>query len=129
VEIDPTDQSIRRSARLPVTTAAAPTAGLAKFGHAEAGSVGRRAVLSQNGRTLLAGGRTGIVAIDTGDLSVRWRASDGGAIRTLALTRDGSALFALFGSGRIAAFDPADGSALGELEGADYDRLVAIQGR
>jgi len=128
VEINPTDQTIRRLARLPASTAAAPIADLAKFGHADAGPVGRRAIISPDGRTLIAGGGGGVVAIDTGDLSVDWRVAGDGAVRSLALTRDGSALFALFESGRISAFVPGDGSSLGELEGADYDRLVAITG-
>ena len=100
----------------------------AKFGHADGGPIGARAVLSPDGRMLIGGGRAGVVAIDTGNLSVAWRAADGGAVRSLAMTRNGAALFTLFGSGRIEAFGTTDGTRLGDLEGADYDRLIAITG-
>jgi hypothetical protein len=128
VDISPYDLSVRRSARLPASTAAGPAIVLAKFGHEDSGAVGRRAVVTPDGSMIIAGGRDGIVAVSSRDLSIAWRALPGAAVRALALTRDGSSLFALLGTGRIAALSAADGASRGTLPGEGYDRLIATSG-
>ena len=128
VDIDPNELTARRTARLPASTAAAPAIVLAKFGHEAAGPLGRRAVVTQDAETILAGGRDGIVAIRSKDLSVAWRTLAGEKVASIALTADGASAFVLLGSGRIVAVRTNDGSVQGTVPGEGYDRLVAITG-
>ena len=128
VDIDPNELTARRTARLPASTAAAPVIVLAKFGHEAAGPLGRRAVVTQDGATILAGGRDGLVAIRSKDLSVTWRSLRGEKVASIALTADGASAFVLLGSGRIVAVRTGDGSVRGTVPGEGYDRLVAITG-
>jgi hypothetical protein len=128
VEIDPNELTARRTARLPTSTAAAPVIVLAKFGHEDAGPLGRRAVVTQDGATILAGGRDGLVAVRSKDLSVAWRSLAGEKVASIALTADAATAFVLLGSGRIVAVRTGDGSVAGTVPGDGYDRLVAITG-
>jgi hypothetical protein len=128
VDINPDQLAVRRSARIPATTAAGPSVVLAKFAPQESGTAGRRTVVTPDGATIVAGGRSGLVGIATKDLSVAWRALPGESVRGVAVTRDGSTVFALLGSGRIAAVRTTAGSVLGTLPGSGYDRMVAVTG-
>jgi hypothetical protein len=128
VDIDPNELTARRTAQLPAATASQPAIVLAKFGHEAAGPLGRRAVVTQDGETILAGGRDGLVAVRTKDLTVAWRALAGEKVASIALTADGNTAFVLLGSGRIVAVATTDGSAQGAVPGEGYDRLVAITG-
>lgn len=125
VEIDPAELAIRHSATIK------PIAGdlivLAKFGHSDPGPIGRRVVVSADGRLAYAAGADGIVAIKTGDLSVVARYPTDSAVKALGLTPDGATLFALLGDGgRIVAIDAMTGKAVGEVAGSGYDRLLAV---
>jgi len=125
VEVDPTELAVRRSASIG-TTAAAPIV-LAKFGHSEVGSVGRRLVPSPDGKLLFAGGANGVTVIGINDLAVVRTDLAGSPIDALAIMPDGGALFALLhGSGRIVAINPATGRRLGSVPGEGFDRLLAV---
>jgi len=130
VEIDPGALSISRTVTLPASSGSAAADGpriqLAKFGHGQVGAVGRRAVATSAGGTIVAGGRDGLVAIATKDLSVEWRALPGEAVTSVGLSPDGSTVFALLGTGRIVAVSSTDGSSLGAVPGEGYDRLLAV---
>ena len=127
-EISPGELTVRRTARLPASTSAGPAIVLAKFGHEDSGPVGRRAAVTPDAGTIVAGGAGGVVGIDPKDLSLAWRALDGQAVGGLALTRDGTSLFVLLASGQIVALSTSDGSSRGVVPGDGYDRLVAITG-
>jgi sugar lactone lactonase YvrE len=107
--------------------AAASGIRLAKFGHADAGPVGRRVVADPSGSVVFAAGAGGIVRMATGDLAVTGRFLAGTAIDALALTPDGKTLYALLrADGRIAVLDAASGEILGWAAGDGFDRLVGI---
>lgn len=137
VDIDPNGLAVRRSASIG-TSAMAPsgTAGrgagatsivLAKFGHAELGTVGRRVVASPDGTTLFAAGADGVVAIRTADLTVVRRDLAGSPVDGLGITPDGTVLFALIrDSGEIVALAASDGLRLGSVPGSGYDRILAV---
>jgi hypothetical protein len=129
-EIDPDDLSIRRQATLPAAqaSAAGPRIVLAQFGNEPGGPLGRRAAVTPNGDTIVAGGRDGLVGVAVKDLSVAWRALPGEAIRGVGLAQRGTTAYVLLASGRIVAVSTADGSVLGSVPGDDYDRLVAVLG-
>jgi hypothetical protein len=125
VDVHPQDLTVRRvvdfepSARRGIT--------LAKFGHVPAGSVGRRIVATPDEMAVFAAGAGGIVRIDTADLTVTGRSLEGMAIDAIALTPDGSSLYALVREGgRIAQIGTATGKVLGWAAGEGYDRLVGI---
>ena len=125
VDVHPQELSVRRvvdfepSARRGIT--------LAKFGHAPAGTVGRRILATPDGSAVFAAGASGIVRIDTSDLTVTGRSLEGMAIDAIALTPDGSSLYALGrDGGRIARIGTATGKVLGWAAGEGYDRLVGI---
>ena len=124
VDIQP-DLAIRRtidfepSARRGIT--------LAKFGHGDAGSVGRRVVAAPDGSAVFAAGARGIVRIDTADLAVTSRSLEGIAVDAIAITPDGKTVYALVHQdGRIAQIDAATGEVLGWAAGEGYDRLVGV---
>lgn len=123
--IDPAELSFRQSTRFEAPRAAA-TIELAKFGHQKGGPVGRRVVVSPDGTSLFAAGSGGIVRLETHRLTATATILQGASVDGLALTLDGSTLYALLGDGRIARLDAATGQLLGEVEGHDYDRLVAV---
>ncbi|HEV8546013.1 MAG TPA: hypothetical protein VGQ64_06945 [Candidatus Limnocylindrales bacterium] len=125
VDIDPGELAIRHSAT--IKPIAQDPIVLAKFGHSEGGPIGRRVVVSADGRMAYAAGAEGIVAIKTGDLSVAARYPSDSAVKALGLTPDGATLFALLGDGgRIVAFDTTTGKVVGEVAGSGYDRLLAV---
>lgn len=121
-----TDLTIRRT--VDFEPAAASGFRLAKFGHGEAGSVGRRVIADPAGSAVFAAGAGGIVRLAPTDLAVTGRFLDGNAIDALALTPDGRTLYALLrADGRIAALDALTGEVVGWSAGEGYDRLVGIQ--
>jgi DNA-binding beta-propeller fold protein YncE len=125
VEIDPGDLAVRRSVSFQPSAAAGIT--LAKFGHTAAGPVGRRVVASSDGSAIFAAGPGGIVRIATADLAVTGRFLEGQGVDAIAVTADGTALYALLETGgRIVKLDAVSGAALGEVAGSGFDRLVAI---
>ena len=124
--IDPGELTVRQTASFDTPRAAAGIS-LAKFGHQEGGPVGRRVVASPDGSTLYAAGAGGIARIETGHLRVTGRLAEGAAIDALALTPDGSTLFALLhADGRIVKLDAASGTVVGQVPGDGFDRLVAV---
>jgi DNA-binding beta-propeller fold protein YncE len=126
VAVDAGDLSVRQVVDFE-PSAAADRIVLAKFGHAEAGPVGRRVVADPSGSAVFAAGAGGIVRISTDDLAVTGRYLEGSAIDALALTPDGRTLYALVrDGGRIAAIDAVTGEVLGWVAGDGFDRLVGI---
>jgi hypothetical protein len=125
VDVHPQDLTVRRVVDFEPSAQRGTT--LAKFGHGPAGSVGRRIVATPDGTAVFAAGARGIVRIDTAGLTVTNRSLEGIAIDAIALTPDGSALYALVREGgRIARIDAATGELVGWAAGAGYDRLVGI---
>jgi DNA-binding beta-propeller fold protein YncE len=125
VDVHPTELTIRRAVEFEPSARRGFT--LAKFGHAPAGTVGRRVVAAPDGSAVFAAGARGIVRIETADLAVTGRALEGIAVDAIAVTPDGATLFALVrDGGRIAQLDAATGEVLGWAAGAGYDRLVGI---
>lgn len=126
VDIDPGELSVRRVVDFE------PTAGrggfrLVKFGHIAAGAVGRRVVATPDGSAVFAAGARGIVRIETADLAVSHRSLQGGAIDAVAITPDGTTVYALVrDGGRIARIDAATGEVVGWAAGEGYDRLVGV---
>jgi DNA-binding beta-propeller fold protein YncE len=133
-EIGATDLAVKRTASLRTASIGGHGSGeasggsgfvLAKFGHDDVSAAGR-VVVSPDGRTAWAGGADGIVAIATKDLSVTRRVLGGTAVDRIAMTPDGSAMFALLRTGgRIVALDPATGRILGDVPSGGFDRLLA----
>jgi hypothetical protein len=125
-EISPSELTVTRTSRL--ETASAGSAGsivLAKFGHEAVGPAGR-ALVSPDGGVVWAAGTNGILEIDTHDLSVRHRFLEGTAVDGIAVTPDGSVLFALVrDGGRIVALLPGTGREAGTVPGGGFDRLLA----
>ena len=100
---------------------------LAKFGHIEAGPVGRRVVSAPDGSAVFAAGARGIVRIDTADLAVTNRSLEGVAVDAIAITPDGATMYALVrDGGRIAQIDADTGEVLGWAGGEGYDRMVGV---
>lgn len=125
LEVNPAERAIARSARLTPARSAAIT--LAKFGHIDAGLVGRRVVVAPDGRTIYAAGAGGIVAIGTDQLTETGRYLAGQAVDALGLTPDGSTLYALLRQGgRIVKIDAVAGRIVGDVPGSGFDRLVGV---
>jgi hypothetical protein len=100
---------------------------LAKFGHGDAGSVGRRVVAAPDGSAVFAAGARGIVRIASADLEVTSRSLEGIAVDAIAVTPDGKTIYALIRQdGRIAQIDAATGKVLGWAAGEGYDRMVGV---
>jgi hypothetical protein len=126
VAIDPGELTISRTAEFDAPRAAA-TITLAKFGHQEGGPVGRRVVASPDGSTIFAAGAGGIVRLDGDRLSFVVHVLEGVGVDALALTPDGSTLYALLRlDGRIVRIDTASGQIVGEVPDDGFDRLVAV---
>ena len=71
--------------------------------------------------------RPGVVRLSGSDLAVTGRLVSGSAVDAIALSPDGSTLYALIRSGgRIVAVDVASGRMVGEVPGYGFDRLVAV---
>ena len=128
-DIDPVGLTIRRTSILQTASVDGASNGgieLAKFGHEPVGPAGR-SVVSPDGRTLWAGGADGLLAVGTSDLAVRSRLIPGTAVDGIAVTPDGSTLFALLrDGGRIMALDASTGKTLGTLSGNGFDRLLGV---
>jgi hypothetical protein len=124
VDVDPAALAVRRSASIG-TSAATPIV-VAKFGHGDLGSVGRRLVVAPDGKTLFAAGSDGVSAIRTADLATVRHDLAGTAIDSLGITPDGRVLFALRHDGQIVALGADTGSELVTVPGKDYDRLLAV---
>ena len=125
VDVHPQELSVRRVVDFEPSAQRGIT--LAKFGHGVAGSVGRRIVATPDGTAVFAAGAGGIVRINTADLTVTGRSLEGMAIDAIAMTPDGSSLYALVREGgRIARIGVATGKVLGWAAGEGYDRLVGI---
>jgi hypothetical protein len=125
VDVDPGEFTVRRV--VDFEPSAKRGIALAKFGHAEAGGVGRRVVTAPDGTAVFAGGSRGIVRVETADLSVSARALEGTPVDAIAVTPDGSTLYALVHDrGRIAQLDAVTGQLLGWAAGEGYDRLVGV---
>lgn len=125
LEVNPADRAVVRSARLTPARSAAIT--LAKFGHIDAGTVGRRVVLAPDGRTIYAAGAGGIVAIGTDQLTETGRFLAGQAVDALGMTPEGSTLYALVRQGgRIVKINAVAGRVLGDIPGSGFDRLVGV---
>jgi len=126
VEIDPGELTIEATARFDPPRAAASIT-LAKFGHQEAGPVGRRVLVSPDGSTIYAAGAGGIVRVRTADLTLVGNVLEGAAVDALAMTPDGAFLYALLpGPGRIVKIELASGQVVGTVPGDGFDRLVGI---
>lgn len=125
VDVDPGALKVRRTVEFEPSARRGIV--LAKFGHIEAGSVGRRVVAAPDGSAVFAAGARGIVRIGTADLAVTARSLEGTAVDAVAITPDGKTVFALVrGDGRIAQIDAASGKVLGWAVGEGYDRLVGV---
>jgi hypothetical protein len=125
VDVDPRELAVRRSAQLDPVAAASIV--LAKFGHQELGTAGRRVVVSADGQTIYAAGSTGILVVDAARLTKAQGFLQGTAVAGLGLAPDGRTLFALeAGSGRIVALDAASGTVLAAVPGDGFDRLLAV---
>ena len=125
VDVHPGELSVRRVAEFEPSARRGIT--LAKFGHVPPGNVGRRVVAPPDGRAVFAAGARGIVRIETADLTVSLRSLAGEAIDAIAITPDGTTLYALVREGgRIARLDAATGEVVGWAAGGGYDRLVGV---
>ena len=123
VEIHPTDLTIKRTVDFEPSAAAAFT--LAKFGHADLGPAGRRVVAAPDGSSVYAAGEGGVVRIGVSDLGVEMRYLTGTAIDGLAVTPDGTTLFALTQTGgQIARLDATTGELEGWVGDGGFDRLL-----
>jgi len=123
VDVDPSELVARRTVTL--STAAAPTFELAKFGHVDGGPVGRRVVATTDGSFVYAAGADAVLRLKR-DLSVDGRLLGGRTVTSIGLLPDGRTLFALEADGTIEAVDTATGATVGEIAGGGYDRLVAV---
>lgn len=125
VEVDPSDFAVKRS--VPFEPSAARGIVLAKFGHQPTGPVGRRVVAASDGSAFYAAGPGGIVRIDPKTLAVTSRLLEGSAVESMAVTPDGTTIYALLAAGgRIVKIDTKTGEVLGRVPSGGYDRLVAI---
>jgi DNA-binding beta-propeller fold protein YncE len=125
VEIPLGDLTVSQSVTF--SPSASTAISLAKFGHEPGGPVGRRLVASPVGSALYAAGAGGIVSLSATDLTVIGRFLEGVSVDSMAVTPDGSAVYALVhGEGRIVKLDAATGKMVGQVPGTGFDRLVAI---
>ena len=125
VDVHPGDLKIRRTVEFEPSARRGII--LAKFGHIEAGSVGRRVVAAPDGSAVFAAGGRGIVRLGTADLTVTSRSLEGSAVDAIAITPDGKTLYALVRQGgRIAQIDATTGEVLGWAAGEGYDRMVGV---
>jgi hypothetical protein len=123
VEISAADFSIRRS--VDFEPSAASGIRLAKSGPDELSAAGRRVIALPDGRGVLAVGAGGVVRIGTKDLAVEESYLPGSAVDGMAVTPDGTTLFALTrDGGRIARINVATGESEGWVGDGGFDRLL-----
>jgi hypothetical protein len=124
--IDPAELTFRQTTSFQPPAAAA-TITLAKFGHQETGPVGRRVVVSPDGSTLFAAAAGGIVRLETAGLTATGTLLPGAGVEALALSLDGSTIYALLrAGGRIVKVDAVSGDVQAEVGDGGFDRLEAI---
>jgi hypothetical protein len=91
------------------------------------------AVLSPDGKTLFATGRTGLLVVDTGKLRLRDRYLPDLELNSLALGAGAKGLYTVAGTlpdpGRLLIVDPQSGALLREITGAGAPRAVLRVGR
>lgn len=122
VEIN-ADLSVRRTVDFEPSAAAAFR--LAKFGHSELGPAGRRVIAAPDGASVFAAGEGGIIRLGATKLDVQQRYLTDTAVDGLALTPDGTTLFALTRTGgRIARLDVATGEVERWVGEGGFDRLL-----
>jgi hypothetical protein len=124
VELEPNEYAVKRIAN--ISTSAAATFSLAKFGHSEVGPVGSKLVALPNGSGLLVAMPDGVAIVSPKDLQETGRVPTGAAVETIGLTPDGSLGFALTSDRRIVAFDPRSGRAMGEVPNGPFTKLLAV---
>jgi DNA-binding beta-propeller fold protein YncE len=125
VDVHPADLTIRRTVEFEPSARRGII--LAKFGHIKAGSVGRRVVAAPDGSAVFAAGARGIVRIAADDLTVTTRSLEGTAVDAVAITPDGTTVYALVHQGgRVAQIDAATGEVLGWAAGEGYDRMLGV---
>jgi DNA-binding beta-propeller fold protein YncE len=91
-----------------------------------AGDVGSNAAaLSPDGRWLIAAGSSGVVWIDTTTMAVPMHALTGWHVWTLGLSPDGSEVYAVSDSGRVAALETATGRVISTFD-AGVGRPIAL---
>jgi hypothetical protein len=123
VDIDPGALNVRRTVDFEPSAAAAFR--LAKFGHGDLGPAGRRVAAAPDGTSVYAAGEGGIVRLGIDDLDVEQRYLTGTAIDAIAVTPDGSSIFALTRSGgRIARLDADSGEVERWVGEGGFDRLL-----
>lgn len=118
------DLSILRTVSFAPTAATGVT--LAKFGHGQVGSVGRRLVAAPHGGAVYAVGASGVVRLSSVDLTVSGRLLDGWRAEAEAVTPDGRTLYVLLRDGRIVGVDTGTGKQRLEVPGSGYDRLLGL---
>jgi DNA-binding beta-propeller fold protein YncE len=122
-EIDTSSQTVTRTSHF--TSLTSSPAGLL-IPNVEAKELGSSAaVLSRDGKTLVAAGGSGIVWIDTTTLQVRNHALGGSTIWGLGLSPDGNTLYALSDSGIIAPISISTG-AVGTTFGPEAGYPMAL---
>jgi hypothetical protein len=123
VEIHPSELTVRRTIDFE-PSAAAPFR-LTKFGHADVGPAGRRVIAAPDGMSIYAAGAGGVVRIGAADLDVQRRFLPLTSVEGVALTPDGTTIFALTTTGgRIARLDAATGDLEGWVGEGGFDRLL-----
>ena len=125
IEVDPSENAVRRTALVSATAGATIT--LAKFGHSDVGPVAGQVVVLPDGSRLLLASADGVELIDAKDLRRVGRVPTGATVESLGVTPDGSTAFALTRNGRIVAFDPrGSGAVCGVVAGGPYSGLLAV---
>jgi hypothetical protein len=123
VDIDPGALNVRRAVDFEPSAAAAFR--LAKFGHGDLGPAGRRVAAAPDGRSVYAAGEGGIVRLGIEDLDVEQRYLPGTAVDAIAITPDGTSIFALTRTGgRIARLDAETGGVESWVGDGGFDRLL-----
>lgn len=94
-------------------------------GGAPVGVGSNAALLSHDGKWLVAAGSSGVVWIDTSTLAVQMQALEGWHVWTLGMSSDGSETFALSDSGRVAEIATNRGQVLATFDSTET-RPVAL---
>jgi DNA-binding beta-propeller fold protein YncE len=121
-EVDTTSLGLLR------TSSFAPSASiqLAKFGGGKAGPAGGAMVLSPDRSTLYLADDSGVLAIDTKDLSPKARLLPRTAVVSLGMADNGNVLYAVTRSGAAMRVDPFSGDVLSTIGGTGYTAVLRI---